>query len=314
MIERLRVAVLDDYVDAVAQLPCRRRLADIELCVFTTRFTDEAALAAAVADCDALVLTRERTRITESLLARLPRLKLVSQTGGVGPHIDQAACERRGVAVLGGTGNPVAPAELTWALILMAMRRLPQEMASLHAGRWQQTLGRTVHGRTLGVWGLGKIGRLLATYGRTFGMQVIAHGRDNTRTQAEAMGIEYVAEPADFVARCDVLSLHVRLADTTRGMVTPALLARMKPDALLVNTSRAELVAPGALEAALRAGRPGLAAIDVFEAEPVLDPEHPLLQLPNVVATPHIGFVEHDSLELYYGTAFDNVRRHFGLP
>jgi D-3-phosphoglycerate dehydrogenase len=309
--ERIRVAVLDDYVNTVEQLPCRTRLADYELRIYTERFADDAALAAAVGDCAALVLTRERTRITDALLARLPQLRLISQTGGIGPHIDQAACERRGVAVVAGTGSPIAPAELTWALILAAMRRIPQEAAALRAGRWQQSLGRTTHGRTLGVWGLGKIGRLLAGYGKTFGMQVISHGRETTRDQAAKLGIEFVTDAPTLFARSDVLSLHLRLADSTRGIVTPALLAQMKTDALFVNTSRAELVAPGALEAALRAGRPGAAAIDVFESEPVFDPQHPLLTMDNVVATPHIGFVERDSLELYYGTAFDNVRRFF---
>jgi D-3-phosphoglycerate dehydrogenase len=196
-------------------------------------------------------------------------------------------------------------------LILAALRRIPQESAALRAGRWQQSLGHTAHGRTLGIWGLGKIGRLLAGYGKIFGMQVIAHGRENTREQAAAQGIEFVAEAPELFARSDVLSLHLRLAPATRGIVTPALLAQMKTDALFVNTSRAELVAPGALEEALRAGRPGAAAIDVFESEPVLDPRHPLLQMDNVVATPHIGFVERDGLEFYYGTAFENVRRFF---
>jgi D-3-phosphoglycerate dehydrogenase len=309
--ERVRVAVLDDYVNAVEQLPCRARLADYELRIYTERFASDAALAAAVGDCAALVLTRERTRISDALLAHLPQLKLISQTGGLAAHIDQEACARRGVAVVHGTGSPIAPAELTWALILAALRRIPQESAALRAGRWQQSLGHTAHGRTLGIWGLGKIGRLLAGYGKIFGMQVIAHGRENTREQAAAQGIEFVAEAPELFARSDVLSLHLRLAPATRGIVTPALLAQMKTDALFVNTSRAELVAPGALEEALRAGRPGAAAIDVFESEPVLDPRHPLLQMDNVVATPHIGFVERDGLEFYYGTAFENVRRFF---
>jgi D-3-phosphoglycerate dehydrogenase len=253
------------------------------------------------------VLIRERTAIGEELLSRLPRLKLISQTGKGTAHIDTDACKRHGVAVAVGTGSPYAPAELTWALVLAAMRRIPQETAHLRAGGWQHLLGTTVRGRTLGIFGYGKIGSLVAGYGRAFGMNVLVWGREGSQSRARKDGYAVAAEREAFFEQNDVLSLHLRLTDETQGIVTAADLARMKPSALLVNTSRAELIEHGALENALRTGRPGFAAVDVYEKEPILGAQHPLLSMENVVCTPHLGYVEKDSYELYFGQAFDNV-------
>jgi D-3-phosphoglycerate dehydrogenase len=266
---------------------------------------DTALLAARFAEAEALVLIRERTAITAPLLARLPRLRLISQTGRGIPHINLDACTRHGVAVATGGGAPYAPAELTWALVLAGMRRLPQEIAALRAGRWQTTLGLGLRGRTLGILGYGQIGSLVAGYGRAFGMEVRVWGREGSLTRARAAGFVPAASREALCAEADVLCLHVKLTAETRGLVTAADLARMKPTAGLVNTSRAELVAPGALEGALRAGRPGWAAVDVYEAEPVAD--YPLLHLSNAICTPHLGYVEKDSYELYFGSAFDHV-------
>lgn len=299
----MHVVIPDDYQDAVRGLACFAKLDGHEVTIYNDTVKDVDALAARFADADALVLIRERTQITEELLERLPKLKLISQTGKATTHIDVDACARRGIEVVSGTGSPYAPAELAWALVLASTRRVAREAESLRTGRWQTApLGVTLRGRTLGIFGYGKIGALVAGYGRAFGMNVIAYGREGSRERAAKDGIAFAG---DLFAQSDVLSLHVRLTEETRGMVTAADLARMKPDSLLVNTSRAELIAPGALEAALRAGRPGFAAVDVYKDEPAIG--HPLLSLGNVLATPHLGYVEKDSYELYFGQAFDAV-------
>lgn len=303
----MHIVIPDDYQDAVHTLACFAKLDGHRVTIYNDTVKDIDALAERFADADALVLIRERTQITDALLAKLPRLQLISQTGKGAAHIDLDACERRGVTVAVGTGSPVAPAELTWALVLAASRRIPHEVARLRAGGWQSTLGTALRGRTLGIFGYGKIGSLVASYGRAFGMNVVAWGRAGSLARAAADGFAVASSDADLFTRADVLSLHLRLTKETRGIVTAAHLASMKPEALLVNTSRAELVAPGALEAALRAGRPGFAAVDVYEEEPVLGAAHPLLALDNALCTPHLGYVERDSYELYFGQAFDNV-------
>ena len=301
----MKIAILDDYQDCVRSLACFARLAGHEVIVLNQTFSDPAELAARLPGVEALVLIRERTRITRALLERLPALRAISQTGRAGPHIDTAACTAHGVVVLSGSGSPAAPAELTWALVLAASRVVAQEAAALRAGRWQTTLGRTVRGRTLGILGYGNIGRLVAGFGKAFGMQVVTYGREATRVRAQADGVPVLASQRDLFAASDVLSVHLRLVPETRGIVGPGDLDAMRPDSLFVNTSRAELVVPGALLAALRAGRPGQAAVDVFESEPGGDAE--LIAHPHVLATPHLGYVERDSYELYFGTAFDNV-------
>jgi len=307
----MNIVIPDDYQDAVRRLDCFAKLRGHDVTVFNDTVKDLDMLEERFRDADALVLIRERTAIGDELLSRLPRLRLISQTGKGASHIDVEACTRRGVAVAVGTGSPYAPAELTWALVLAAMRRVPQESASLRAGGWQQVLGTTVRGRTLGIFGYGKIGSLVAGYGRAFGMNVLVWGREGSQTRARRDDYDVAESQRALFAESDVLSLHVRLDDATRGIVTAADLARMKPTALIVNTSRAELIESGALEAALHAGRPGLAAVDVYEEEPIpwkaADAQHPLLSMDNAVCTPHLGYVEKDSYELYFGQAFDNV-------
>jgi D-3-phosphoglycerate dehydrogenase / 2-oxoglutarate reductase len=306
----MNVIIPDDYQDAVRGLACFSKLAGHSVTVFTDTVKEIDALAERFRDADALVLIRERTRIGEALLERLPRLKLISQTGKGTAHIDLAACARRGVVVAAGTGSPYAPAELTWALVLAALRHVPFEVARLRSGHWQSTMGTGLRGRTLGIWGYGKIGTLVAGYGRAFGMDVRVWGREGSLSRARADGFALAAGREELFERSDVLSLHLKLSAETRGIVTASDLARMRPDALLVNTSRAELIANGVLETALRAGRPGFAAVDVYEEEPVLGAAHPLLALDileKAVCTPHLGYVEKDSYESYFGQAFDQV-------
>lgn len=301
----MKIAVLDDYQDCVRTLDCFARLHGHDVRVINETIRDPHALAARLEGVEALVLIRERTRVGRDLLALLPSLRAISQTGRAGGHIDVDACTERGIAVLAGSGSPHAPAELTWALVLAAMRGVAHEAAMLRAGRWQTVLGRTVRGRTLGIYGYGNIGRLVAGFGRAFGMNVLAYGREGSLERARADGVACTSERRRFFGDSDVLSLHVKLSPETRGLVTAADLSAMRPGSLFVNTSRAELVEPGALLAALEAGRPGVAAVDVFESEPnVTDP---LIAHPRVLATPHIGYVERDSYELYLGTAFDNL-------
>jgi D-3-phosphoglycerate dehydrogenase len=301
----MKIVIPDDYQDAVRTLDCFSRLRGHDVTIYNDSAKDLDTLAARFRDADALVLIRERTAITEPLLARLPHLKLISQTGRGMPHIDIAACTRHGVAVAAGGGSPSSTAELTWGLVLAAMRRLPQEIAGLKAGRWQSTLGLGLKGRTLGIFGYGRIGSTVAGYGRAFGMRVIAWGREGSLSRATADGFETAASKVDLFEQSDVLCLHLKLTEETRHIVTASDLARMKPTALLVNTCRAEVIEPGALVSALKAGRPGFAAVDVYEVEPVVD--EPLLSLENAICTPHLGYVEKDSYETYFGSAFDLV-------
>lgn len=303
----MHIVIPDDYQDAVRHLHCFAKLAGHEVTIYNDTVRDPHALAERFRDADALVLIRERTAIDEALLARLPRLRLISQTGRGTAHIDVEACKRRGVSVAVGTGSPVAPAELTWALVMAAMRRIPQEVERLRGGAWQGSVGTALRGRTLGIWGYGKIGTLVAGYGRAFAMNVLVWGREGSRSRASADGFAAASSAGQLFTEADVLSLHLRLIAETEGIVTAAHLARMKSDALLVNASRAELIEPGALETALRAGRPGFAAVDVYESEPILGAAHPLLHMDNVLCTPHLGYVERDSYELYFGQAFDHV-------
>jgi D-3-phosphoglycerate dehydrogenase len=322
----MNIVILDDYQDAVRKLDCAAKLADYPLKVYTNTVKGLGQLSVRLRDAEVLVLIRERTPITRQLLEKLPHLKLIAQTGRVGSHIDIDACTERGIAVVDGAGSPIAPAELTWALIMAAMRRLPQYIGNLKHGAWQQSglkstamppnfgLGSVLRGKTLGIWGYGKIGQLLAGYGRTFGMRVLVWGRDPSREKALQDGFEAAPTREEFFAQSDVLSLHLRLNDQTRGVVRADDLARMKPTALLVNTSRAELIEADALIAALNHGRPGMAAVDVFESEPILQ-GHALLRLENCICTPHIGYVEQENYEMYFGAAFDNVLNFFqGTP
>lgn len=305
----VKVAVLDDYLDAVRSLRAFDRLAGHDVTVWNDHMDDPDVLAGRLADTEALVLIRERTRVGADLLERLPKLVLISQRSAY-PHIDVDACTRLGVVVSSNlhTGTPsYATAELTWGLVLAAARRIPQQVAALKAGRWQDGVGTTLRGKTLGVYSYGRIGRVVAGYGRAFGMEVMAWGGADARDRAESDGVAAARSRAVFFSSCDVVSLHLRLVEGTRGAVTGADLALMKPTALLVNTSRAGLIQPGALESALRAGRPGLAAVDVYESEPVVGGDHPLLALDNVVCTPHLGYVSRDEWELQFEDIFDQI-------
>jgi len=305
----MKVTVLDDYFDTVRTLACYRKLAGHKVAIWNDHVQDLDALAERLKDTEALVLIRERTKIRAPLLDRLPRLRLISQRS-VYPHIDTDACTRLGIVVSSSqhAGTPsYAAAELTWALVLAAMRQVPQQMESLRAGRWQIGVGHSLRGKTLGIYGYGRIGAVVAGYGRAFGMNVLIWAREATRERARAEGWAVAPSKAAFFETCDVLSLHMRLVDATRHIVTAADLARMKPSALLVNTSRAPLIEPGALVAALQAGRPGCAAVDVYEEEPVRDTSHPLLNMPNVVATPHLGYVTHEEYETQFTDIFEQI-------
>ncbi len=310
----MKIAILDDYQDAVRGLDCFRLLDGHEVKVFNNTTRGLGQLAIRLASFDALVLIRERTAFSPALLAKLPNLKLISQTGKVSGHIDVAAATAHGIAIAEGVGSPLAPAELTWALIMAASRKIVPYANNLKDGLWQTAsinpalngVGRVLHGRTLGLWSYGKIGKLVAGYARAFGMRVLVWGSEASRAAALADGLEAAPSREALFEQADVLSLHLRLAESTRGIVTAGDLARMKPDALFVNTSRAELVAEGALEGALKQGRPGTAALDVFTSEPLAQ-DAPLLRIPTVLATPHLGYVEKDSYEIYFRAAFENV-------
>jgi D-3-phosphoglycerate dehydrogenase len=305
----MNITILDDYFDTLRTLDCFRKLDAHNVTVWNDHVDNVDVLAQRLAQTEALVLIRERTAIRAPLIARLPKLRLISQRS-VYPHIDIAACTAHGIVVSSDQhpGSPsYAAAELTFGLILAAMRQIPQQMASLRAGHWQVGVGHTLRGKTLGIFGYGRIGSAVAGYGKAFGMNVLVWAREAPRQRAAADGLEVAASKDDFFERCDVLSLHMRLVDATRGIVAGSDLARMKPGALLVNTSRAGLLAPGALVAALKAGRPGMAAVDVYDEEPLTDPNDPLLKMDNVVCTPHIGYVTRDEYEVQFSDIFDQV-------
>ena len=305
----MKISILDDYFDTLRTLPCFQKLKGHDVVIWNDHIQDTDALAARLKDAECLVLIRERTKILGDLLERLPRLKLISQRS-VYPHIDIEACTRRGVVVSSSqhAGIPCyAAAELTWALILAAARQLPQQMAALKAGKWQIGIGTTLRDKTLGIFGYGRIGATVAGYGKAFGMNVVAWARDASLARARGDGYATAGSKAEFFESCDIVTLHMRLVPATRHIVKAEDLARMKPDAILVNTSRAPLIEPGALVAALRAGRPGYAAVDVFEDEPVRDPDLPLLQFDKVVATPHIGYVTREEYETQFIDIFDQI-------
>jgi D-3-phosphoglycerate dehydrogenase len=314
----MNIIILDDYQDAVRKLKCSSKLDGLSAKVFTNTVKGNGQLSVRLRDAEALVLIRERTHFPKALLEKLPKLRLICQTGPIGPHVDVEACTRLGIAVAEGVGSPVAPAELTWALVMAAMRRLPQYIGNLKHGAWQQSglkassmptnfgVGMVLKGKTLGVWGYGRIGQLVAGFGKAFGMHVTVWGSEESRARAKEDGCIPAPSREAFFEACDVLCLHLRLNDDTRGIIKLEDLSRMKPTALLVNTSRAELIHENALVTALNRGRPGMAAVDVFESEPIMQ-GHPLLRLENAVCTPHIGYVEQDNYEQYFNAAFDNL-------
>ncbi len=310
----MKIAILDDYQDVVRRLDCFSKLQGHEVTVWNDHSKDVDVLAQRLKDTEALVLIRERTPIRAPLIERLPKLKLISHHS-VYPHIDVEACTRQGVVLCSNLhpGQPsYATAELTWGLIIAAMRNIPQEVAALKAGRWQSTVGQGLRGKTLGVYGYGRIGAVIAGYGKAFGMKVLVWARETSLARARADGYAAARSKEAFFEDSDVISLHLRLIAETRGIVSAADLARMKPTALIVNTSRAGLIEPGALEQALQRGRPGMAAVDVFEEEPVLGANHPLLKLDNALCTPHIGYVERAGYERIFGSIFDQIIAYAG--
>src|SRR5437899_2054279 len=305
----MKISILDDYHDTLRTLACFSKLAGHEVEIWNDHVQDVEQVARRLKDTEALVLIRERTQIRAPLLERLDRLKLISQRS-VYPHIDIDACTRRGVVVSSGQHADTpsyAAAELTWGLVLAAMRHIPQQMHALKSGKWQIGVGSSLRGKTLGIFGYGRIGAVVAGYGKAFGMNVLVWAREASLARAHADGYVAAGSKEAFFEQCDVISLHMRLVDATRGIVSASDLARMKPTALIVNTSRAPLIAPDALVRALNAGRPGMAAVDVYEAEPVLDPRNPLLMLDNVVCTPHIGYVTRDEYEIQFTDIFDQI-------
>jgi D-3-phosphoglycerate dehydrogenase / 2-oxoglutarate reductase len=313
----MKIAILDDYHDTLRTLRCFGKLGGHDVTIWNDHVQDVDTLAERLRDTEVLVLIRERTQIRALLLERLPDLRLISQRS-VYPHIDIDACTRLGVIVSSSQhpGTPsYAAAELTWGLVLAAMRQIPQQMAALKAGQWQIGVGSTLRDKTLGIFGYGRIGSVVAGYGRAFGMTVLVWAREPSLARARADGYAAAGSKTALFEDSDVLSLHMRLVAATRGIVTAADLARMKPTALLVNTSRAPLIEPGALVNALRAGRPGMAAVDVFEEEPVRDTRHPLLVMDNVVCTPHIGYVSRDEYEIQFADIFDQITAYVaGTP
>ena len=305
----MKITILDDYFDTIRTLPCFEKLNRHEVEIWNDHVQDVDRLAERLKDSEVLVLIRERTKIQAPLLERLGKLKLISQRS-VYPHIDTEACTRQGVVVSSSqhAGTPCyADAEMTWALVLAAVRQIPQQMASLKAGKWQLGVGGTLRGKTLGIYGYGRIGSVVAGYGRAFGMNVLVWARETSLAQAREDGYAAARSKEAFFEECDMLSLHMRLVDATRGIVKASDLGRMKPTAVIVNTSRAPLIEPGALVAALKAGRPGMAAVDVYESEPLLDTQNPLLLLENVVCTPHIGYVTREEYELQFAEIFDQI-------
>ncbi|MEC9152409.1 MAG: D-2-hydroxyacid dehydrogenase family protein [Pseudomonadota bacterium] len=310
----MKVTILDDYHDTLRTLPCFAKLNGYDVTIWNDHLQDVDGLVDRLEETEALVLIRERTNIRTPLLERLPKLRLISQRS-VYPHIDINTCTRLGIIVSSNQHADTpshATAELTWGLVLTALREIPQQMASLKAGNWQTNVGRSVRGKTLGIYGWGRIGKVVASYGDTFGMNVLVWASEAGRERARTDGRITAVSKGAFFERCDVLSLHMRLYDSTRAIITAADLACMKPTSLLVNTSRAPLIESRALEAALLAGRPGMAAVDVYEEEPITKDGHPLLRMPNVICTPHIGYVTREEYELQFTDIFDQIKAYAG--
>ncbi len=306
--KKMKIAVLDDYQNAFRTLKCFSKLRDHEVIVYNDTEKDALGLAERLKEAEAVILTQQRSRFPRAVIERLSKLKVISQTGRNIGHVDLAACTERGVVVsAGGSGRPNGTAELTWGLIIAALRQLSHEIRQLKEGRWQTTLGVEVAGKTLGIYALGKIGGIVASVGQAFGAHILCWGREGSIARARGLGYDVAQSREKFFADADILSLHIPLNEETRGIVTREDLGRMKPSALLVNTSRAGLIADGALVEALKAGRPGFAAVDVYENEPLVGATHPLLKMPNVVCTPHLGYVTRETYEAYYDIAVDQI-------
>lgn len=303
----MKITLLDDYQNAVGKLESFKILKGLDVTILNHTEKDTSKLAELLKDTEILILIRERTKITEDLLSKLPKLKLISQTGKKSSHIDLDACTKHNVAVAEGIGSPIAPSELAWALIMNSVRQIPQAIQGMKEGKWQTNIGSVISGKTLGIWGYGKIGQHIAKYADVFGANVLVWGSLESRKQAQLDGYKKATSKESFFAKSDIITLHLRLNESTFEIVKEADLNLMKPDAILVNTARAELIEKGALLKALKNGRPGFAALDVYEEEPIHDVNYELLQMPNVICTPHLGYVEKNSYELYFAKAFENV-------
>lgn len=303
----MKIAILDDYQNAVSQLKSFKMMEGRDVKILTKTYTDAKDLAKEIEDIEILILIRERTKITEELLSLLPNLKLISQTGKISNHLDLGLCTKYGIAVAEGIGSPIAPAELTWSLIMNVSRRIPQAIFGFKAGKWQTNIGTTIAGQTIGIWGYGKIGQKIAQYAKVFDANVQVWGSESSREKAKADGFKSCSSKEEFFKSSDVITLHLRLNETTKEIVKKEDLLLMKPTASFVNTARAELIKENALVEALNLGQPGFAAIDVFEVEPLYDTTHPYLTHPKIIATPHLGYVEQNSYELYFEKAFENV-------
>jgi D-3-phosphoglycerate dehydrogenase len=303
----MKIAILDDYQNTIKKLDCYSLLDGQDVLILNTTEKNPKILSEKLKDIEILVLTRERTIINEDLLSKLPKLKLISQTGKISNHLDLKACTKHKVAVAEGLGSPIAPSELAWALIMNTVRQIPNAIEGMKRGKWQVNIGSTVHGKVLGIWGYGKIGKRIANYAKAFGAQVMVWGSQESRENAVNDGFEIARTKAEFFKNADIISLHLRLNEHTFEMIKESDLSLMKPSGVIINTSRAELIEKGALLKCLKIGRPGFAGIDVYEEEPVYDVDFELLKMPNVVCTPHIGYVERNGYELYFGKAFENV-------
>jgi D-3-phosphoglycerate dehydrogenase len=308
----MKIAVIHDYADVFRGTRAYPKLKDHEVCIFTEAYTDPARVVEQVSGCDAVLLTQQRVPITRQIVEKLPQLKLISQTGRNVSHVDVAACTEHGIVISAGggsgAGSPYSTtAELTWGLIISSLRSIPYEVERFKQGHWHSTVGTRLHGRTLGIYAFGHIGGAVARVGKAFGMNVVCWGREGSTARARAEGFEIAPSREAFFENADIVSLHLPLNKETRGIVTAADLARMKPSALIVNTSRAPLIAEGALVAALKQGRPGFAAVDVYEQEPVTGASHPLLGMPNAVCTPHLGYAERASYEALYANAVEQL-------
>ncbi len=303
----MTIAILDDYQHIIETLDCFKIIAGQSILILDKTEKDPELLARQIKDAEVIVLIRERTAITEALLSRLPNLKLISQTGKIAGHIDMNACSKYNVAVAEGVGSPIAPAELTWILLMNVLRKIPEAINDMSKGLWQTNIGSTVYGKMIGIWGYGKIGKRIAGYAAAFGAKVIVWGSATSREQAVADGYEDAVTQGNFFQKADVVTLHLRLTETTRGIVKERDLEQMQPTAVLINTARAELIEEGALVRCLRRGRPGFAGVDVYEDEPVYNKDNELLRMANVTCTPHLGYVAYSSYELYFGKAFENV-------
>lgn len=303
----MHIVIPEDYQDCVRHLECFTKLSDHTVTIINEPITSIQEQIQQFKNAQVIVTIRERTKISSELLAALPQLKLISQIGKINTHLDLLACKKYGVRISEGVGTGASTAELTILLTLAALRNLVPEVNRLKNGLWQGYLGKQLRGKTFGILGLGKVGLQVAKLAQAFGANILVWGREGSITKAAQLGYQSASSKNHFYASCDIVSLHTRLYPQTQGIVTLEDLQSMKTDSFFINTSRAELIESGALEQALRSGRPGFAAVDVFETEPVLQANHPLIHLPNCLCTPHLGYVEKDNFEAYFGSAFDHI-------